>query len=189
MHPSTNRLHCSIAGPTTEVTANDPRANKVNQPVFEQLFCRRRFVQSVTLVLMAASCASCAPRIRTLRHDPTIAAREAQAFVEAAFVEQNFKHARTYMSAEMRKHPLSEIEASAGKIHPKGHPTTVSATEFEPIPGQAAMNIFLVGDAESEKFYYRVVMAGTADEGYTVAGFWRGSGPHPPSKLRQTLPR
>lgn len=49
------------------------------------------------------------------------------------------------------------------------------------------MNIFLVGEVDSEKFYYRLVMAGTQDAGYKVAGFWRGSGPYPTSKLRHSL--
>jgi hypothetical protein len=65
------------------------------------------------------------------------------------------------------------------------HP--LMATDFEPMPGQTAMSIYLTGKNDNEDFYYRLVMQGTTQTGYTVSGFYRGSTAYPASKLRQTL--
>ena len=73
------------------------------------------------------------------------------------------------------------------KQHPNGYPTSVRATEYEPVPGQAAIQIFLSGDNGSEQFYYRVPLVGTVDTGYSPDGVFRGTGPYPASSLRQRL--
>jgi hypothetical protein len=67
------------------------------------------------------------------------------------------------------------------------YPISLTAEEFEPMPGQKGMNIFLYGENESEKFFYRLTMEGTTGMGYEVSGIYRGSGPYPPSKSRQRL--
>jgi len=41
---------------------------------------------------------------------------------------------------------------------------TVRATEYEPIPRQEAVNIFLTGTNKNEKFYYRLTMEGTTEK-------------------------
>lgn len=72
-------------------------------------------------------------------------------------------------------------------MHPKTFPSRVSATEYEPMPGQKSMLIYLQGSGSGEEFYYRLVMAGDASSGYRVSGLYRGSQPYPPSK-RHPLP-
>ncbi len=59
--------------------------------------------------------------------------------------------------------------------------------EFEPIPGQEGMNIYLTGENGAEKFYYRIPMKGSEGKGYKAAGVFRGQGPYAPSELRQPL--
>ena len=72
------------------------------------------------------------------------------------------------------------------KMHPAAMPAEVKAIEYEPQPGQRAMNIYLKGSTGSEMFYYRFYMTGDATAGYEVAGLFRGSGPYP-SKMKKPL--
>ncbi len=137
------------------------------------------------LVLVVVS-QSCSLGVRAFKHSPDAAGKEAEKFAFLAFVKHDFQNALLKLvgqsfGSEMK---LKEI---VGKMHPTGYPDAVVATEFEPIPGQRAMNIFLVGENNSEQFYYRFTMAGTAETGYRVSGLWRGSGPYPPSKRRRSL--
>lgn len=64
-------------------------------------------------------------------------------------------------------------------------PTVVTATEFEPIPGQEMMNIYLTGEKGAEKLYYRIPMRGNAEKGYRPVGILRGQ--YAPSEFRQPL--
>jgi hypothetical protein len=143
-------------------------------------------ILAVTLICVA----SCVPRVGVLHHSPDAAAEVARKFAEAAFVERDNSKARELLVAKMQEaYSAERLETELEKIHPSGYPTTVSTTDFEPIPRQAAMSIFVMGENDSEKFYYRLVMAGTADTGYQVTAFGRGSGAYPPSAIRQPLKR
>jgi hypothetical protein len=93
------------------------------------------------------------------------------------------------MSDDAREHiSLEEFTAVVANMHPTGMPSRIEASEFEPVPGQEAMNIFLVGESAGEPFYYRFGMRGTVAKGYRVSGLFRGNGPYPASPLRQGLP-
>jgi hypothetical protein len=140
------------------------------------------------MMLLAIGCG--VPTVTVLHHDEDKAAEEAEKFAQVAFVQHDPQAAYTVFSEEMKKEITFAIMADTlKKLHPTGYPTHVSATEFEPMPGQPAMNIFLRGKRDNEDFYYRLVMKGTVDTGYRVAGFFRGNGPPPASKLRQPLIR
>ncbi|RJQ38687.1 MAG: hypothetical protein C4555_04745 [Dehalococcoidia bacterium] len=117
-----------------------------------------------------------------------MAAIEAQEFADIAFVQQDLQKAYDILSGGMKKgYSPEEFTGILVKMHPTGYPSKVTATEYEPILGQPAMNIFLEGQTEKENFYYRFVMEGTSDKGYKVAGFFRGNGPYPDSPMRQPL--
>lgn len=132
---------------------------------------------------LALSCSA-----RVLRHDEAVAAAQAEAFLAHAVVEQDFGAAHRMLRDEARLR-VSEAALSDAvrQQHPHGYPTSVRATEYEPVPGQAAIQIFLIGERDSEKFYYRVPMVGTVESGYSPDGVYRGSGPYPASSLRQAL--
>src|SRR5450432_65147 len=101
----------------------------------------------VVLLTLTVALTSCVPSVGVLRHSESEAAQEAQRFADAAFVEHDFKKAYALLSSPTQAaHSLEKFEADMAKIHPKGYPSTVHTTEYEPMPGQAAMNIFLVGD-------------------------------------------
>lgn len=127
--------------------------------------------------------------LRVFRHQPGIAAQEAEKFADAVFVDRNFNLGFTLSSKSLQKHcPLEQMTSILEKMHPTGYPSTVHATEYMPIPRQPAMNILLVGEnSTNEKFYYRLFMEGTQDTGYRVSAFFRGNGPFPPSPLRMPL--
>ena len=130
---------------------------------------------------------SCTARV--LRHDQSVAAAEAEEFLVIAVVKQDIATAYRMLRDETRQAVSETAFADIVKQqHPTGYPIAVRATEYEPVPGQAAIQIFLVGERDSERFYYRVPLVGTVDAGYVVDGFYRGNGPYPPSTLRQALP-
>lgn len=74
-------------------------------------------------------------------------------------------------------------------MHDANYPASITAVEYEPIPGHKEMNIYLLGKAHDEKLYYRFVMEGTQETDYKVAGFWRNDGPYPPAASVQRLNR
>lgn len=136
--------------------------------------------------LMLLSILGCKPKIRIIHHDEDMAADRALEFAEVGFVQQDYTKAY-FLLAENGKMPFQKFSNVIGQIHPNGFPTAIKAIEYEPMPGQEAMNIFLYGEDSGEKFYYRVVMQGTKEADYKVFAFYRGNGPYPPSKLRQPL--
>jgi hypothetical protein len=104
-------------------------------------------------------------------------------------VEQNY-HAAYMMAREQDRATLSEEQfvAILKQTHPTGFPVSVVATEYQPVPGQPAIEIFLQGRNEKEAFYYRVPMVGTVDEGYFPKGLFRSSQPaYLPALLRRSV--
>ena len=134
-------------------------------------------------VFFAWSC-----RSSVIIHDENSAAQEAARFAFTVFVRQDASGGYSLLADTAKKQlSFEQFRAVNAKLHPSTFPTRVVATEFEPIPGQEALNIFLFGEGENEKFYYRIPVEGSLNEGYKVSGMYRGNGPYPPSSLRQKL--
>jgi hypothetical protein len=126
--------------------------------------------------------------VKVLRHDQNVAARKALAFAKAAILEQDFEAAHGMVREEDQKEITKErLEEVVKSGHPTGRPTELRAIEFEPVPGQPAIQIFLMGKNDKEMFYYRVPVVGTVTDGYFPQGLFRGSGPYPQTALRQKL--
>ena len=121
-------------------------------------------------------------------HRPDMAANSAVEFARAAFVEKDDGKAFKLLWDGGRQ-PVSRewLAESVRKMHPNGYPTEVKAIEYEPVPGQPAMSIYLRGTNGSEEFLYRLLLQGTSDTGYKVSDFFRGNGPYPTSPLRKPL--
>jgi hypothetical protein len=127
-------------------------------------------------------------QVNQLKHQPAAAGRKAQQFANVAFVERNLDAAYPLLSQNVRNSlTLDQFKDAVSKMHPSEYPLFVRATEYEPLMGQRAMNIYLIGDAEKERLYYRFVMEGTQETDYTVGGFWRNNGPYPASDMRKAL--
>ena len=140
------------------------------------------------LLLIAVTAASACFRVNRFEHEPAMAAAEAHDFAAIAFVERDTSRAYGLLSPDTKaKMSLDRFKDLVSKMHPKGYPESVEATDYEPMPGQKAMNIFVSGNSGNEGFYYRLVMEGTKETGYTVGGLWLGNGPFPPSNTRRLL--
>ncbi|NLO91520.1 MAG: hypothetical protein GX410_05960 [Elusimicrobia bacterium] len=112
--------------------------------------------------------------------DEKLAARQAGEFCDVAFIRHDAVQAYALLLEQTKQSiPADKFAGILVQMHPSGYPNIVKAIEYEPLPGQRAMNIILVGENSSEKFYYRLVMAGDAVSGYRVAGLFRSNGPYP----------
>jgi hypothetical protein len=126
-------------------------------------------------------------RIHALSHDEHVAAAKAEQFLKAV-VDRDPAAAYAMLSLEARKSVSESTFAdTVQKMHADGYPPSVRATEYEPVPGEPAMQIFLEGEAAATRFYYRVPMAGTGASGYLPNGIYRGNQPYPRSPLRHAL--
>jgi hypothetical protein len=149
----------------------------------------RAILLTIMAGLVALSISACGmPTVRQLRHQPSMAAESAEKFARVAFVQGNAKEAYELMWEEgKRRLGVDAVTGTIVDFNKAGRPSVVEATEYEPILGQPAMNIFLHGKGEAGDFYYRFVMMGTEETGYRVGNFFKGSGPYPPSNIRKRL--
>jgi len=123
--------------------------------------------------------------MRVISHDEQAAAAAATQFAQTTFVKRDYASAHNLLSRAAQKQiPLDKLTEAIAKMHPKSYPARVVATEFEPVPGQRGMYIYLKGDGDGEEFYYRLVVEGDAPTGYRVNGLFRGNGPHPSQNKR-----
>lgn len=128
-------------------------------------------------------------KVTAIAHNQDQAAIAAIEFATVLLGQRDVARAYALWSDDARAQiPFDAFSSMIAGMHPSGMPGRVDAIEFEPVPGQEAMQIFLRGEAGGEMFYYRFAMQGTVEKGYQVAGVFRGSGPYPPSTLRQPLP-
>jgi hypothetical protein len=137
-------------------------------------------------VLTLAALAACSFNVS--KQNPEKAAASAIEFAKAAFVEKDTDKAFNLLDPEFQAYATKEKFTDViSVINTPTSPTVVTATEFEPIPGQDGVNVFLVGEKGAEKFYYRIPMKGTEAKGYKAAGVFRVHGQFPPSESRQPL--
>jgi hypothetical protein len=176
------------ANPGLEPTAKSwPRLNPHRYAGL--LVTKRSICLAILVPLLTISASACGvPTVRQLRHQPTMAAESAEAFARVAFIEGNARGAYELMCEEVKhKYSVEAVVASIDAMNTPGRPSVVEATEYEPIFGQPAMNIFLHGRTETRDIYYRFVMIGTEQTGYRVGDFFKGNGPYPPSSIRKRL--
>jgi hypothetical protein len=124
----------------------------------------------------------------SFEHDQQLAAQRAEEFARVAFVGKDFEKGYELLSSSGRRYvPFDKFKETIVKSHPRSYPTKITATEYEPMSGEEAIYIYLIGDNGSEHFYYTITLAGTATTGYQVTRFSRGSGPFGSGGSRQRL--
>jgi len=143
----------------------------------------KKFVFYSAMVLMVIGCK---PKAKVGRDERNMAFDRALDFAVFAFFQHNYRKAYLLISEDCEE-TFEEFCGGIDKLHPKGFPITVRATEYEPIRGQEKINIFLYGRNGNEEFYYRFVMKGTCETSYKICSLERAAGPYPPSKLRERL--
>ena len=137
------------------------------------------------LFICATSLLSC---VESVTHNEVSAARKAEEFAQIAFVKQDIESGYALLADGTKRYVSPEqFKVVVSKLHPKGLPKTVVASEYEPMAGEKAIYIFLIGENAGEHFYYRLTMEGTGATGYKVLRFNRGSDRYGPSKDKQTL--
>ncbi len=114
----------------------------------------------------------------SVNHDEVLAGRRAVEFAQVAFVKHDIENGYALLSDSTKRHvPLEKFKEVLARMHPKAFPTSVTATEYRPMPGEKAIYIFLTGENSGERFYYRLTMEGTATTDYRVLRLDRESAP------------
>jgi hypothetical protein len=117
----------------------------------------------VIFLLLINSCA------QSMKHDETAAARRAIEFAQAAFVDRKFDQAYELLSAGGKRHlSLEKFKETITRMHSRGFPTKVAAKEFQPMPGENAIWIYLEGQNSEDQFGYRLTMESDGHGDYKV---------------------
>ena len=124
--------------------------------------------------------------VDTINHDASSAGKKAEDFAQVVFVKQDVENGYGLLADGTKRYVSREqFKAVLSKLHPKAFPKTVTALEYEPMPGEKAIYVFLTGENSGEHFYYRLTMEGTATTGYKVLRLDRASQPYPPSNEKK----
>ena len=135
------------------------------------------------LVVFAVELLGC---MQAIRHDETAARKKAEEFARAVFVRQDFESGYNLLADGTKRYvSLDQFKTVLSKLHPTTFPRNVRALEYEPMPGEKAIYIFLLGENSGEHFYYRLTMEGTATTDYKVLRFDRSSQPYPDSNEKK----
>jgi hypothetical protein len=103
------------------------------------------------------------------KHDENLAGQRAIEFAQVALVNQNFERAYELLSDSGKRHiSLAKFKETLTRLHPRGFPTRVTAKEYQPMPGENALWIYLTGQNAEDQFQYRVTMEATATGDYKV---------------------
>ena len=117
----------------------------------------------VALAILVMSCAE------SIKHDENLAAKRAIDFARVVLIGKNFDKGYEMLAAGGKRHiSLEKFKETVSRLHPRGFPIKVTAMEFQPMPGEKAIWIYLVGQNAQEQFYYRVTMDGTGGGDYKV---------------------
>ena len=143
----------------------------------------KKVVLYSAMVLLVVGCKG---KTKVGRDERNMAFDRALDFAEAAFFQRDYKKAYLLVSEDCNA-TFEEFSSGIEKIHPKDFPVIVRATEYEAVPGEEKIKIFLHGKGDDEEFYYRFVMEGTKEANYKVFSLVRADGPYPPSELRERL--
>jgi hypothetical protein len=121
-------------------------------------------------------------------HDGVSAGNKAVEFAQVSFVKQDFNTGYGLLSDAAKRYvPREKFIETVSRLHPRAKPTTVLAVEYEPMAGEKALYVYLLGENASERFYYMLTMEGTAASGYKVSSLARSDGPYPPSSRKKSL--
>jgi hypothetical protein len=122
---------------------------------------------AMTVVLM--SCGD------SMKHDEGLAGTRAIEFAQAVFVDRNFEKGYDLLSDGGKRHLSREkLKETVTRTHPRGFPVKVTAKEFQPMPGEKAIWIYLAGQNSEDQFGYRLTMEANGKGDYKVLTFDSG---------------
>ena len=141
----------------------------------------RLYLLILALVLMGC--------IESIDHDAAVAGKKAEEFAQLVFVKQDIENGYALLADGAKRYvSLDQFKKVLAKLHPRAYPKNVRATEYEPMAGEKAIYIFLIGDNSGEHFYYRLTLEGTATTPYRVLRLDRSGEPYPASSDKKKLP-
>ena len=118
------------------------------------------------LLALGAFAGSCA---ETVKHDENLAGKRAIEFAQAVLVEKKFAKGYELLDAGGKSHiSRAKLEETITRLHPRGFPARVTAKEYQPMPGENAIWIYLVGQNSEDQFQYRVTMKADGNGDYKV---------------------
>lgn len=131
---------------------------------------------------------ACYPTPSRRNHSPSSASMQAQLFAETAFVQRNVTNAHKLLSQTAKQRgSADQLKEFIAKNHSSTYPLFVSATDYEPMPGQDKIMIYLYGENGDKRFYYRMVLIGSAETGYKVEAFEQAERSFPQTTLRRPI--
>jgi hypothetical protein len=119
--------------------------------------------------LMLALCALAASCAESTQHDENLAAKRAIEFAQVTFIDKNLEQAYGLLSPGGKRHiSLDKFKEAVTRLHPRGFPVKVIAKEYQPMPGEKALWIYLTGQSGDDQFQYRLTMEATGNGDYQV---------------------
>ena len=107
---------------------------------------------------------SCA---KSTKQDENLAAQRAIEFAQIVLVNKDFDQGYGLLSDGGKRHiSLATFKETMRRLHPGGFPTSVTAKEYQPMPGENALWIYL--DGRNPEVHYRLTMEATASGDYKV---------------------
>jgi hypothetical protein len=125
---------------------------------------RLSFRALMACLLTVAWLTGCA---ESTKQDENLAAQRAIEFAGIVLVNKNFDQGYQLLSDGGKRHiSLAKFKETMARLHPRGFPTTVTAKEYQAMPGENALWIYLNG--QNPEMHYRVTMEATASGDYKV---------------------
>jgi hypothetical protein len=119
---------------------------------------------------------------KPIEHDQALAAKRAVEFAEVSFVKQDLEKGYGLLSDSARRYvPLDKFKETVSRLNPSGRATNVTATEYEPMPGEKAIYIYLNLKNSEGQVAYTITMEGTAGTDYRVSKIIRADSSFLPS--------
>jgi hypothetical protein len=103
----------------------------------------------------------------SIKQDENLAAQRAIEFARIVLVDKKFDQGYELLSDSGKRHiSLAKFKETMTRLHPRGFPTTVTAKEYQPMPGENALWIYLNG--QNPEMHYRLTMEATASGDYKI---------------------
>ena len=123
--------------------------------------------------------------INFIQHDQNKAKSVAEEFGNSAFVRRDYSKAFPLLRLDRASDfTVSSLEKMVEEMYPHYEfPNSVHATEYEIVPSQKVVNVYLKGVSDAKIQFYCIVLAGDQADGYKVTEFYRREKPFPSTNL------
>ena len=123
----------------------------------------RSWALLLALGTLAVGCAD------SVKHDENLAGKRAIEFAQAILIEKKFAKGYELLDAGGKGYISREkLEETITRLHPRGFPARVTAKEYQPMPGENAIWIYLAGQNSEDQFQYRLTMKADGNGDYKV---------------------